>query len=150
MLEQDQLRMLSNRIDSLARLRRRFLNKRLSSTDLKGHQFLMLLTIMHDPGISQEEISKRIDIDKTRIARSSILLEEKGYIERRRDTEDRRKYHLYLTEQGNELIPTIRGIIYDWGISITEGLSDEEISLLMPMIEVLYNNARKHDDPAVI
>lgn len=39
MLEQDQLRMLSNRIDSLARLRRRFLNKRLSSTDLKGHQF---------------------------------------------------------------------------------------------------------------
>ena len=150
MLEQDQLRMLSNRIDSLARLRRRFLNKRLSSTDLKGHQFLMLLTIFHDPGISQEEISEKIDIDKTRIARSSIFLEEKGYIERRRDTEDRRKYHLYLTEQGNALIPTIRGIIYDWSITITEGLSEEEIRLLMPMIEVLYNNAHKNDDPALI
>ncbi|MBE6121979.1 MAG: MarR family transcriptional regulator [Erysipelotrichaceae bacterium] len=146
MAKMEQLRNISNRIDILERCRRRYLNKHLSSTGLKGHQFLMLLMILHEPGISQEELSRRIDIDKTRIARSSIFLEESGYIERRRDTADRRKYHLYLTAKGEELIPVIRSTTADFGRIITAGMSDEQIGVLEEMIAVMLTNARNNDE----
>ena len=146
MAKMEQLRNISNRIDILERCRRRYLNKHLSSTGLKGHQFLMLLMILHEPGISQEELSRRIDIDKTRIARSSIFLEESGYIERRRDTADRRKYHLYLTPKGEELIPVIRSTTADFGRIITAGMCVEQIGVLEEMIAMMLTNARNNDE----
>lgn len=138
-------RTISNRIDSLERCRRRFLNEKLKDTGLKGHQFLMLLAIFHEPGITQEELSRLIDIDKTRIARSCILLEESGFISRTRDAEDRRKYHLALNAEGEALVPVIRGAVAEWGKLITEGMSPEAIAALADTLDIITKNARDHE-----
>ena len=105
----------------------------------------MLLTIFHDPGITQEELSRLIDIDKTRIARSCILLEESGLITRTRDAEDRRKYHVALNAEGEKLVPVIRGVIAEWGRLITEGMTPEQIGDLSGMLDIITQNARDYE-----
>ena len=145
MNDNDRFRVISNRIDSLERCRRRFLNEKLKDTGLKGHQFLMMLAVFHEPGITQEELSRLIDIDKTRIARSCILLEECGFLMRTRDTADRRKYHLALSEEGIRMVPAIRKAIAEWGEVITSGLSERRITKLAETLDIITNNAREYE-----
>ena len=141
--EIEQLRQLSGCIGKLERSRRRYMNEHLSHLGLVGHQFIFLFTLFHEPGISQEELVETLGIDKTRIARSALQLEQLGYISRERDPHNRRKYCLRLTKEGEELIPQIRSVIADWGSIITEGLSFEEIRTALELLKVMRNNTNE-------
>lgn len=138
----DKMRHLGARIGILERHRRRYLNERLSSTGLVGHQFFMLLNLHHQPGMCQDEISDRLSIDKTRIARSATFLEENGYIRRDRDENNRRRYHLYLTQKGEDMIPVIRSVVVDWGKSVTKGIPEEKIDDFIDMLQQMLDNSK--------
>jgi len=72
-----------------------------------GQHFFLFL-VDQQPGITQNEVSRKTDIDKATAAKGICRLEERGYIRRVPDQKDRRVRHLYLTERGKEIIPTIR------------------------------------------
>jgi len=77
---------------------------------LKGYQANYLLEINRHPGISQEELTKTMHIDKSNVARGLMHLSEMGYITRVQDSNDLRLLLLYPTEKGSELTKIISSI----------------------------------------
>jgi len=60
----------------------------------------ILRLISQSPGLSQQELGRRLAILPSRLVALLDELQEKGLIERRQNTEDRRTYALHLTASG--------------------------------------------------
>ncbi|GAA2594084.1 MarR family winged helix-turn-helix transcriptional regulator [Actinomadura fulvescens] len=54
--------------------------------------------------MSQRELSERLSVDQGDLVSVIDLLERQGYVERHRDTRDRRRYALHLTDSGRRAL----------------------------------------------
>lgn len=86
-------------------------------------------------GISQDELSEYLMMDKTTTARAIKKLVDTGYVTRIREASDRRFYHLYLTDKGRDLAPRIWETRRRWSEVLGEGLTDEEKKLFYSFLE---------------
>lgn len=68
---------------------------------LTDYEFLHI--IRHNPGISQDAVSREMDQDKSAVARRAASMEKRGYILRRVDEKDARRKCLYTTEKTRSL-----------------------------------------------
>ena len=140
---QDIARTISRLVHKLYRQRRSYINTKLADTGLKGPMYILLTTLDHFPGSSQDFMAQRIDIDKSVIARAARELEKLGYIRREIDDGNRRQYCMYLTEKGSELLPVIRGYLSEWGRMLTKGLSEHQVLEVINLMEHMSRNAEQ-------
>src|SRR6056297_2455539 len=94
-------------------------------------------------GISQDELSECLMMDKTTTARAVKKLEDAGYVTRSREERDRRYYHLYLTDKGRALAPRIWETRKQWTEILSEGFSEEEEKLFYSYLERAADNAAR-------
>mgnify|MGYP006288008443 CR=1 FL=1 len=112
--------------------------------DISFDQWHILMYLWNEQPIAQNMICSMSSKDKTTVTRIIKGLEKKGYIIRKQDDEDRRKYHIYLTEKGdrskNELIPLANEII-----EVTEkNLNEQEINTLKELLTKIYENLKEY------
>lgn len=107
-----------------------YIGKQLSDVGVGSGQFMFLLELYQKDGISQEELSERLNIDKGTTARAIKKLEEDGFLFRERDKNDKRAYKIYLTNKGNYVKQPILDALKSWEDIITSRLSNEERSIL--------------------
>ena len=83
------------------------------------------LTVIATEGpLSQQRLSERIGLDRTTIVAIVDDLERAGYVERRRDPEDRRAYALEITRSGRT-----------WRDQVGRALLEAEAEFLAPLTE---------------
>jgi|GEM_PF-1539117 len=99
-----------------------------------------IVAIHHNPGLSQNELSEFLKIDKGAVAKTVKHLLEKSFIERKKDPLDKRGYKLYLTKKGESLMPNLLAIESEFERKITEGMSLEEKELLTKLINKAATN----------
>lgn len=113
-----------------------------SGFDITPDQWLVLGRLSEEDGISQKELGARIAKDKTNTARIVEIMERKGLVERRIDTNDERQRLLYLTAHGShthqQLIPIARAVLQRAQV----GFSDEEVSELISTLNRIYDNLK--------
>ena len=73
---------------------------------LSGLQFGVLRMVNMEP-LTSSELSRKFQVDPSTLVPTVNTLEKRGLIVRTRDSSDRRRQPLYLTEQGTELIKSI-------------------------------------------
>ena len=61
-----------------------------------------LLEIGREPGLTQNGLAQRLDLDKSTVSRLVGMLERRSWIERIRRRDDSRFYHLRLTAAGTK------------------------------------------------
>jgi DNA-binding MarR family transcriptional regulator len=61
-----------------------------------------LLEIGREPGLTQNGLARRLSVDKSTVSRLVGMLERRSWIERVRDRNDSRFYHLRLTAAGTK------------------------------------------------
>jgi DNA-binding MarR family transcriptional regulator len=120
-----------------------FTDEEAKSLNISGQKIPCLMMIYYKPGITQEELVNIFQIDKGFIARLVRKLEDDGLVYRTRDTENRRKYHIFLTVKGEKIIPAIRDIEEKWKKIMFKGLENDEISKLMEFLNLLTENSMK-------
>ena len=86
----------------------------------------ILRLISQSPGLSQQELGRRLGILPSRLVALLDELQEKGLIERRQDTEDRRTYALHLTTSGLKVTEQIGRIAREHDDAICAALNKEE------------------------
>lgn len=69
--------------------------------------FLLSMLIEED-GMSQGEVSRRFEVDPSRITRLAQRLEGEGLLRRERDPGDNRIVRLYVSEEGRLLVESCR------------------------------------------
>ena len=53
--------------------------------------------------LSQQDLAARLGLEKSTVSRLAAGMQERGWLSRERDTDDRRLYRLQLTEQGRDV-----------------------------------------------
>lgn len=106
-----------------------------------GGQPSFLKLILKQPGITQDQMTNELKFDKATTARSVKQLEESGYIERRVDPKDRRSSLLYPTSKALKFAPVLQAILAEINNTLAEGLSAEEIELLVTLLQKINKNS---------
>lgn len=134
---------LTRLINSIYRCNQVYFDKRLKKFNLTigTYPYLVKLNIL--PGISQNEISKELNVDKAMSARTIKKLIELGYVKKEENEEDTRAYRLYLTDKGKSIIPQIMKAIYELVHILVEGSSEEEIKISMQFLQRVLCNSKK-------
>lgn len=116
----------------------------LSPMGLKACHASYLTEICAEPGISQDQLAKRICINKSNVTRQAAVLEEEGFITRRCCAVDKRVTELYPTQKALDLLPQISGILTQWETCITADLTAEELVLLSDLLSKLKSHAARY------
>lgn len=75
--------------------------KTLAEFDVRPAQFSVLVLIGTNPGRSQAEIGKALNIERARLAKMLNALERRRWVSRRSAANDGRSHSLYLTPGGS-------------------------------------------------
>lgn len=110
-------------IHNLSKNQMKYLNSKIEELDL-GHEMRFIMMIYDNPDISQDDLVRISGQSKANIAKSLKKLEEKDFIRRNVNPENRRKYMLKTTEKGDEIVPQIRDISRKWEQEV--GITDED------------------------
>lgn len=101
------------------------------------------MAVEHSDGMTQEELTEIVSVDKAATTRAVRSLEEKGYLIRRQDAKDRRKNLIYPTEKTHALFPKVHETLLAFNGRITEGLSGEEQDALCQSMLLMVQNIQK-------
>ena len=86
----------------------------------------VLRKIAADPGISQQALAEHLGVMPSRMVGLVDDLENRGIVERRRSTEDRRNYELHLTQKGRKVLDELSRIAAEHEESLCAALNKEE------------------------
>lgn len=136
-------RVLGRTITYLHRQKIKFMNDHLKEYELFGAMHMIINYVGRHPGTSQDAIVSNMNIDKCTVARRTKRLEELGYLYRETDAIDRRQNNLYLTDKGEEILPSIRKYLMQWSEVVSQKLAPEERDTLISLLEKIVDTCKE-------
>ena len=91
-------------------------------------------------GVTQEELTAMVCVDKAATARAVRSLEEKGFLRREQDESDRRQNRLYPTEQADELAVYVRDELMRFNRLLTKGIDPEALETVQDVLRQMEQN----------
>lgn len=128
-------------VSILYRYGQSYVTKRIESYNLGSGQFVVLITLYGSDGISQDQMSKYLKIDKASIAKAVRPLEKEGYIRREVDENDKRAYKVYLTQKAFDIREELFEVINEWENALLSDLSDSDKVLFLKLLKKVAHNA---------
>ena len=113
----------------------------LSMFNIHRGQAFVLMMLYQEDGLNQEEIARRLCVDKATSGRAIKKLEAEGYVGRLRDPNDKRAYRIHLTEKGRLVEPELTRIFRNWTSVLSQGFSEEEKEQVLALLKQMYENA---------
>ena len=98
-----------------------------------GH-FITLLYISENEGVTQAQLSEIHRKDRNIVSRNIDVLEEKGFVIRKRGIVDRRSFSIHLTDLGHSVISTHENLIKESEREALRNLSKDEISIFYSLL----------------
>ena len=122
----------------------RFRENELADTGLSGCQTPYLTTLYRHPGISQEEMARSLNVNKSSVTRQLSVLEEKGYVRREPSATDKRITFVYPTEKALELKSRLFACYGDWNSYLTHDFTEEEKETLSRLMIRIADRAETY------
>jgi len=104
--------------------------------------FLAMLFIQD--GLSQDEISKQMRVDKSYTARAIAKLEKAGMVERSSDPNEHRIRRVFLGEKAFEIETEFVDMVQQWHRILVEGVDPDDLSTLCKVLDQMKVNAETH------
>lgn len=117
-----------------------YLDRQLKEHNITGSQYTHILVICENPGISQEEISDKLKIDKGPVARTIKQFESEGYITRLISAGDKRQYQIYPTDKAKAVYESIHGIAGASESRLTKNFTEIEREVLKNLLDKVVGN----------
>lgn len=130
-------------ISIIHRYFRIYLDRELREYNIGSGQFHILKVLYDHDGISQDEIGKYLNQDKSTTAKNIKKLVKEGYIIRRVDRADRRAYKIYLAEKARRIKPKILKILRRWTDILSTGFKGEEKEEALNKLSKMTENAQE-------
>jgi len=90
-----------------------------------------LMELLHNPGIEQVELAKRLGLSKSAVSRLLLRLENRGLVQRAISKEDRRAHDLRLSDKGERMASRINRESLARFETILSGLPDGKSASLL-------------------
>ena len=118
--------------------------KELADAGLAGCQTPYLVALYRMPGISQEELARYLNVNKSSVARQLANLEKKGYIRREPSPDDRRVLLVYPAQKALDLHDRLFEVLFGWSDYLTADFSPEEKEQLLYMMRRVADRAEAY------
>ncbi|MCB6994361.1 MarR family winged helix-turn-helix transcriptional regulator [bacterium 210820-DFI.6.37] len=121
---------IARMITLLARKSQGYIGTALNKYNITAAEQPFFMALQVSEGITQEELTAIVCVDKAATARAVKSLEEKGFLLRRQDTRDRRQNRIYPTALTRELGPAVREELHRFNDMLTRGLDPKQVELI--------------------
>lgn len=121
---------IARMITLLARKSQSYIGSALSKYNITAAEQPFFMAIQRHKGVTQEELTALVCVDKAATARAVKSLEEKGFLTRVQDEHDRRQNRIYATDLAIRLAESVRGELFQFNDLLTRGISAEEIDTI--------------------
>lgn len=128
-------------ISALYRQFQIYINNNTKDLGIGASEYIFLMEMYEKDNISQEELSKSLIVDKAATARAIKSLEEKEYIFRIKDENDKRTNRVKLTKKGIQVQKRLIDLLEQWNIYITQGMETEKLDIVFDTIKQMSSNA---------
>lgn len=145
-MERRKIEPIDKLIDDISREKNRLLSSFIEKYSLGNGQLQILHLVAWDEGISQENVARLRDIDKSAVGKSVKRLIENDYIYKIKDEKDKRAYCLYCTKKGLEIIPKIGDLIQKLDEILIKDSTKEEIDLFKKIIKRMNKNIKDYSN----
>jgi MarR family transcriptional regulator, transcriptional regulator for hemolysin len=107
----------------VARIMRTRADQRAKCTGMTRAQWVILVWLERNPGLSQNELAALVEVEPITVARLIDKLEAHGVVERRADPADRRIKRLHLTDAAKPMLTQVHEYRAESLKLVTEGVS---------------------------
>lgn len=113
------------------------LNQRLKSLDLRHAEAACLLLIDASPGLTQSQIGRLLEIQRSNMVPFVLRLESRGLI--RREKVDGRSQGLILTPTGRSVLGKARKVVEAYESALIRRVPVELRAVVLPILMALWN-----------
>lgn len=103
-----------------------WLNNSCEQYGLTAAQALVILIVCDFDVLTQDEITKRLSLDKSVIAKTVTKLEDTGFLLRSTNAKDKRTYDIYPTDKARAVYPMIKEEVEHCFQRMTQQMTEEE------------------------
>ena len=129
-------------LNNISRSQLTFRAERLKAEGICATHHSFILAICHNKGRSQEQLSRELCLNKSTVARTLNYLEEKGYVVREANPQDKRSFLVYPTDKMLEIYPLVVSITREWNESLCEGISSGELEVFFSVLSKMEQKAK--------
>ncbi len=129
------------KVNKLSRCISAYRAKKISEEELLSHHHSFVFAICKEEGRSQDMLAQVLCLNKSTVARSLSVLEEKGYVTRSPSLEDKRVLLVYPTDKMRQMLPRVRAVAHEWNEAVTEGISEEELAVCQSVLARMAEKA---------
>lgn len=94
--------------------------------DLTAAQAVVILILCDFGGLTQDEITKRLSLDKSVVAKTVTKLAARGFVQRTTNARDKRTYDISPTPQAWQVYPLVKELIDDGFRRMTQRMTEAE------------------------
>jgi MarR family transcriptional regulator, organic hydroperoxide resistance regulator len=124
------------------RLLQRELEETLAQTRVSRGQWFFLRALWDEDGLTQRELSTRVGMMEPTTVVALNGMEKSGLIHRVRDSSDRRKVLVYLTDMGRGLREELLPLVMTINDRATAGISRQDLRKFHLVIDRITENLR--------
>ena len=127
-------------MQDVTRQMRTVFDRRATRFALTRAQWRALKTIRRNEGLSQTELADFLDMQPIPVGRVVDRLEKTGYIERRADPGDRRRWRLHLTAKAHAVVDEMEVIAAGLRNEALQGIDTADFDTLLRVLGQIKNN----------
>jgi DNA-binding MarR family transcriptional regulator len=116
------------------------LQSRIAAHGVTLGQWYFLRVLWDEDGLTQRELSQRVGMMEPTTVTALNGMEKRGYVKRVRNTDDKRKVNIYLTDRGRALRNTLLPHAIDVNIRAVAGVSPDDVETLRRTLNAMKFN----------
>lgn len=116
------------------------LQSRIAAHGVTIGQWYFLRVLWDEDGLTQRELSQRVGMMEPTTVTALNGMEKRGYVKRVRNTDDKRKVNIYLTDRGRALRNTLLPHAIDVNIRAVAGVSLDDVETLRRTLNAMKSN----------
>jgi MarR family transcriptional regulator, transcriptional regulator for hemolysin len=140
MLREDLSRNFGFLLTDVARLMRTIYDRRVRSLGLTRSQWWVLNHLYRGDGVTQTELADILEIEKPTLGRLLERLEAKGWVRREADARDGRVWRVYLTDEVEPAMHTLRAVAAELRRDALAGLDAAERERFVDALLAIRSN----------
>jgi DNA-binding MarR family transcriptional regulator len=119
---------------------RKHFDRRATRLELTRAQWRALKVTSRHEGLSQSELAEHLDMEAIPVGRVIDRLEKTGFVERRADPADRRRWRLYLTSKAYAVVGEMDVIAGELRDDALRGIERSDLDTLMSVLNSIKEN----------
>ncbi|WP_099188264.1 MarR family winged helix-turn-helix transcriptional regulator [Tepidibacter mesophilus] len=123
-------------------------NQEFSRFSINHMYYLEYIYTLNNPTFSQ--LAHALNVSKPSVTAMIKRLTDKGYVKKLNSEQDKREFHIYLTDRGKEILDAELEIYKSFADKISECLSEDEMKLFSSLVLKITSKIKKENTMEVI